>query len=43
MKYVWKYITPEGFDDLVMSGDDEALTGLRFAGPRDAARRGGCS
>ena len=40
MKYVWKYITPEGFDDLVMSGDDEALTGLRFAGPRDAARRG---
>ena len=36
MKYIWKYKTPEGFDDLVMSGDGEALTGLWFAGSRDA-------
>ena len=28
MEYIWKYKTPEGFDDLVMSGDGEALTGL---------------
>ncbi len=40
MEYIWKYKTPEGFDDLVMSGDGEALTGLRFAGPRDSLRRG---
>ena len=40
MKYIWKYKTPEGFDDLVMSGDGEALTGLWFAGSRDAVRRG---
>ena len=33
MKYR-KYRTPEGFDDLVMGGDDEALTGLWFAGSR---------
>ena len=40
MEYIWKYKTPEGFDDLVMSGDGGALTGLRFAGPRDSLRRG---
>ena len=40
MKYIWEYKTPEGFDDLLMSGDGEALTGLWFAGSRDAARRG---
>ena len=40
MEYIWKYKTPEGFDDLVMSGDGEALTGLWFAGSRDAVRRG---
>ena len=39
MEYIWKYKTPEGFDDLVMSGDGEALTGLRFEGSRSAARR----
>ena len=38
MEYIWKYKTPEGFDDLVMSGDGEALTGLWFAGSRDTAR-----
>ena len=35
MNYIWKYKTPEGFDDLVMCGDDEALTGLWFDGSRD--------
>ena len=40
MEYIWKYKTPEGFDDLVMSGDGEALTGLWFAGSRGAVRRG---
>ena len=40
MEYIWKYKTPEGFDDLVMSGDGEALTGLLFAGSRDAAHVG---
>ncbi len=38
MKYIWKYKTPEGFDDLVMCGDADALTGLWFAGSRDTAR-----
>ena len=33
------YKTPEGFDDLVMESDGEVLTGLRFEGGRDAARR----
>ena len=28
MEYIWKYKTAEGFDDLVMSGDGEALTGI---------------
>ena len=40
MEYIWKYKTPEGFDDLVMCGDGETLTGLWFTGSRDAARRG---
>ena len=30
MKYCWKYRTPDGFDDLAMCGDDDALTGLWF-------------
>lgn len=34
MKYICKYKTPEGFDDLVMCGDGEALTGLWFASSR---------
>ena len=33
--FIWKYETPEGFDDLVMCGDGEALTGLWFEGSRD--------
>jgi methylated-DNA-[protein]-cysteine S-methyltransferase len=35
MEYSRKYKTPEGFDDLVMCGDGEALTGLWFEGSRD--------
>ena len=38
MKYIWTYKTPERFDDLVMCGDDEALTGLWFEGSRDDRR-----
>ena len=38
--YIWKYKTPEGFDDLVMCGDGEALTGLWFEGSRDDVRLG---
>lgn len=37
--YICKYKTPEGFDDLVMCGDDEALTGLWFEGSRDDWRK----
>ena len=29
MNYICKYKTPEGFDDLVMCGDGEALTGAK--------------
>ena len=35
MNYICKYKTPEGFGDLVMCGDGEALTGLWFEGSRD--------
>ena len=43
MEYSRKYKTPEGFDDLVMCADDEALTGLWFEGSRDDRREaGGC-
>ena len=38
MKYIWTYKTPEAFDDLLMCGDDEALTGLWFRGSRDDRR-----
>lgn len=33
------YTTPDGFDDLVMESDGEALTGLRFERGIDATRR----
>ena len=38
MNYVWKYETPEGFDDMWMSSDGEVLTGLWFDGLKDAAK-----
>ena len=40
MRCHWTYKTPEGFDDLVMVGDDEALTGLAFKGSRGDWWRG---
>lgn len=36
--YRWKYITPDGFDDLFMNSDGEYLTGLWFEGSRDVAK-----
>ena len=40
MEYIWDYQTPEGFDDLALSGDEEALTGLWFVrAPGDRRRR----
>ena len=33
---VFRYQTPEGFDDMLMSADGEVLTGLWFEGSRDA-------
>ena len=36
--FKWKCKTHEGFGDFVMCGDDEALTGLWFAGSRDDMR-----
>ena len=35
MKSRWTYKTPDGFADLVMHGDEKALTGLWFKGSRD--------
>lgn len=39
MTYRWRYETPDGFDDMLMSSDGRVLTGLRFAGFRDASGR----
>ena len=39
MKCYGTYRTPEGFDDLVMVGDEEALTGLSFLCPGRAWTR----
>lgn len=36
MKYIQRYQTPEGFDDLLMCSDDEVLAGLWFEGSRDS-------
>lgn len=30
MEYLWKYHTPDGFEDMIMSSDGEYLTGLWF-------------
>ena len=32
MNYIWKYKTPDGLDDILMTGDGEYLTGLWFEG-----------
>ncbi len=38
MTYKWGYKTPEGFDDMMMCGEGEFLTGLWFQGSRDEAK-----
>ena len=38
MNYLWRYETPEGFDDMWMSGDGEVLTGLWFDGSKDTGK-----
>ena len=35
MIYKWKYQTPSGFDDIIMSSDGEYLIGLWFEGSND--------
>ncbi len=37
MIYKYMYETPDGFDDLIMNGDGEYLTALRFSGSRGAS------
>ena len=32
MNYIWKYKTPDGLDDILMTGDGEYLTGLWLEG-----------
>lgn len=39
MNYMHLYHTPEGFDDLVISSDGKALTGLWFAGSHDGDKQ----
>ena len=38
MKYRWMYMTPEGFDDMWMTCEDDILTGLWFDGSKDAVK-----
>ncbi|MBO5270526.1 MAG: methylated-DNA--[protein]-cysteine S-methyltransferase [Clostridia bacterium] len=39
MAYRWIYRTPDGFSDLLLTGDGESLTGLCFLQSRDAERK----
>ena len=41
MTFVRYYETPDGFDDLAMESDGEALTALRFAGAQEGRGGGG--
>lgn len=38
----WAYATPDGFDDIIMSGEGEYLTGLWFQGSKGASVTEGC-
>jgi len=38
MNYLWKYHTPESFDDMWMRSDGKVLTGLWFDKSKDAAK-----
>ncbi len=40
MAFIARYKTPDGFDDIRMSSDGEALTGLWFDGSPDEAKHG---
>ena len=42
-RFAARYRTPQAFDDLMMSSDGEALTGLWFEGSPDAAKHAGGS
>ena len=37
-RFFFGYATPDGFDDIAMCGDGDALTGLWFKGSRDGRR-----
>ena len=39
MVYIHRYKTPEGFSNLLMNSDGEALTGLWFENSQDASKR----
>lgn len=39
MSFLFKYITPDGFDNLMLHSDGEALLGLWFEGSRDVDKR----
>ena len=41
MKYTYTYQTPEGFSDILMQSDGEALTALVFEGSRDIKKFSG--
>ncbi|MDK7191252.1 hypothetical protein QP804_08435 [Aerococcus urinae] len=36
MLFTWTYSTPKVFDDIILRSDGQALTGLYFAGSKDA-------
>ena len=38
MTYKWIYETPDPFDDILLNSDGKSLTGLWFAGSRDACK-----
>ena len=40
MTYSKSYLTPDGFDDMIMYSDGESLTGLIFARSRDERKSG---
>ncbi len=42
MTFIARYKTPDGFDDIRMSSDGEALTGLWFDGSPDEAKQKRC-
>ncbi|KAA9298527.1 MULTISPECIES: methylated-DNA--[protein]-cysteine S-methyltransferase [Aerococcus] len=38
MLFTWTYSTPTNFDDIILTSDGQALTGLYFSGAEDASR-----